>query len=86
MAYQYRYICNECLMGWHEVPFCPFPSVPQQPRRPREWTPGELRSWAHIHQLERDGILPRRKFSWRPYWIAAALFLAYLVVLAFAVL
>lgn len=29
---EHRYICTNCLMGWHETPYCPFPRQPQEPR------------------------------------------------------
>ncbi|WP_306358986.1 MULTISPECIES: hypothetical protein [unclassified Nocardia] len=64
---EFRYICTNCLMGWHEVPYCPFRRSPP----PSPATPGQMRAMRHIRELERQGILPDPNevvFRWR--WLA----------------
>jgi hypothetical protein len=57
--YQYQYLCSNCLIGWHDLPYCPYRRRPE----PRPITPGEMRSMRHLRQLERDGVLTLPRVS-----------------------
>lgn len=84
---QYRYLCTNCVMGWHEVPRCPFPDR-SQPRY-RERSASEMRSLRHIWKLQDEGVLPtygEMASRWRWRWLfygLLALFVFFALLIVF---
>ncbi|WP_174186929.1 hypothetical protein [Nocardia barduliensis] len=63
--YEYRYLCSQCLIGWHYAPFCPY----RQPE-PRPITPGERRAIGRLVELDRAGVLELpRPLDMRWLWL-----------------
>ncbi|MEV6073396.1 hypothetical protein AB0L82_43200 [Nocardia sp. NPDC052001] len=82
---EFRYICTNCMMGWHNTPYCPFPR-PAPPRQRRYYTDAELRTLRHLRQLEKDGVISPAGEPWIPFrWVlwpmlALLVFFALLII------
>ncbi|WP_181724192.1 hypothetical protein [Nocardia gipuzkoensis] len=78
---QYRFECTNCMLGWHETPYCPY----RRPQPPAI-TPERMAAAGRLLQLEREGVIDltpfrRSMFWWVPRALAVLLVFVVLVIL-----